>query len=1390
MNDSLPDWSIRPTRPRALPVPARNRWQPLRLGLVELFHYDSEEFWFHDGHLLLRGNNGAGKSKVLSLTLPFLLDAQLKSSRIEPDGDAGKKMAWNLLLGSYDRRMGYTWIEFGRLDEHGTPRYLMLGAGLSAAAGRPQVDSWFFVLESADGQQRINQDIWLTTPKRVVLTRERLREALVDRGQVFETAASYRRAVDERLFHLGPRRYDALMDTLIQLRQPQLSKKPDEVALSNALTEALPPLAQELLGDVAEALGQLEEDRRQLDEYHALSKAIQHFDDRYRVYTGTQSRRQAAVLRHAQTEFDNASRARNEAVARALAAQEYEVQTKSAHEDAEFALGRERTRLEILLADPTMKDANQLAMAAKEAEARKESLRRATTVLAETEQRVRRAIDATISYTDRVNGTQSTLADTRRRGTAQAETAGIATLFATNALGSLDSDALAALTPQAFDSAQADMRETIAHRQDDIALVRKRQGELVRTEAHHRQHQQTRDERHEAAQEAIERREEADTSVEREGQALVDSWERHFAGLKQLQVDPRVPLADLVNWVAGLSGENPARRALQRAQQQASMRLALQGQELESKKVDLGTEKQSLEQERERLESGADAQPPIPYTRSETARATRPGASLWQLTDFRETVSETQRAGLEAALEAAGLLDAWIAPDGLLYVDSGETMPFDTQFLRRPAHTHSLADWLQPTDTPDYSVPRDVVAALLAGIACGEHDPTNSEAWVCTDGRYRLAALAGSFSKPTAEYIGYSARAAARARRIAEIAVRLAPLADELAALHALLDQHALDERQAAGEWLGAPGDEALRQAHLSSTTCAREYLLARDRLAQADADLRTAEALVQDARDALKRDAADLRLPERADALPDIETALNRFTETQYRLVQVAGELRLAMTELERQRERESEMRRDQCEHAAQLADSRVEAEQAIVRLEVLQESVGSKVDALQQRVRAVQQAVHDGDTVLKAAAQEWRKSGEARAIAQEQAETRERQLLQSTDVRAQAVARFQQFAATGLLAAALPNVELPDMTNAWTIEPALTLARRVDQALGAIDYDDKAWERVQRRIGEEFVELQRALSALGHQATADPSDWGVIIQVVYQNRSERPATLAARLSEEIAHREELLTANERTVLENHLQAEIAAEVQRLLQTSEKQVDAINTELHKRPTTTGVRYRLMWLPLSEEEGAPVGLEAARKRLLNTSTELWSSEDRRIVGAMLQQRIAAERERADSGVRKDDGGSLLDQLARALDYRRWHRFRVERWQDGLWRKLSGPASSGERALGLTVPLFAAVASFYSHNNSALAPRLMLLDEAFAGIDDTARAHCMGLIREFDLDFVITSEREWACYSTLPGVAICQLQRREGIDAVFVSRWTWDGRAKTPDADPDRRFPAP
>ena len=49
---------------------------------------------------------------------------------------------------------------------------------------------------------------------------------------------------------------------------------------------------------------------------------------------------------------------------------------------------------------------------------------------------------------------------------------------------------------------------------------------------------------------------------------------------------------------------------------------------------------------------------------------------------------------------------------------------------------------------------------------------------------------------------------------------------------------------------------------------------------------------------------------------------------------------------------------------------------------------------------------------------------------------------------------------------------------------------------------------------------------------------------------------------------------------------------------------------------------------------------------------------------------------------------------------------------------------------------------------------------------------------------MTSEREWGCYPQVPGLAIAQLSRIEGLDAVGVTRWRWDGSRRTHDDEPD------
>lgn len=1373
---------------RPLPLPTLERWQPLRLGLVELFYYDSEEFWFKDGHLLLRGNNGTGKSKVLSLTMPLLLDAQLKPSRVEPDGDPTKRMGWNLLLGSMDRRIGYTWIEFGRVSADGVHHYLTLGAGLSAVAARPRVDGWFFVLEGEGSGPRVNQDLWLTNKDRVVLTKEKLKEQLQGRGLVFETAEAYRRAVDERLFGLGQRRYDALIDTLIQLRQPQLSKKPDEELLSAALSEALPPIRTELLAEVADALGQLEDDRHQLEQFESLLRAVDRFDRQYRTYAGTQARRQARGLRQAQTEFERASRQRSDAQDTLREASESLKEKEEAEGNADIELKAERARRDVLQSHPTMQDANRLENAQKDADSRRTAANDAKEFAAEAGRRLQTEKAEADRAKQRLTSAQRALDTQRADGARVASNAALTEGFAANSLVSSTVDELLEVTQKQVDAFQAQLRQLVSDRRDGIKRIRALLSDVERADSAHSHQQTIHSDAIDAADQANERRVQADEEFEQVGASLVEAWTSHYAGLKELQPETEA-LERLAEWVVDLAGDNPAGQALAQAQQDANRRLADRQAQLGITVTAARKEVAQLEAERTHLQGGVDPEPDVPTYRDVEARASKAGAPLWRLVDFAEDVQEHHRAGLEAALQASGILDAWVSPTGEVQLASGLSLN-DEDLFERPAASAPLSAWLTPSLPPDCLVPAQTVSRLLEGISCSEDDRGDgqlAESWVSPIGAYRLGSVAGRWQKEAAEFIGAGARAAARARRLEEISERLLALDGELEALAAQARELKSAGERIKAEWATAPGDGPLRQASVACSAAAREASASRAKLLQAEEALKIALGKLEEARKRLVDDATDLHLPSVAVELEGVATALDEFQDKASKLHQAVLELRLAAPSFETQSAREQQAAEDHAKAEERLTAAEAEARAALTVYETLRDSVGTKVEALLAQLADSRKAVEAKEKTHKDASSAVRTAGEIRAVAQAAANTAETTLDRVTADRAAKVTQLQKFAASGLLEAGAPELAVPDMSVAWTVDPALGLARRLEQALTSLKDDEETWNRLLRHIGEDYSELQRALSAIGFQALAEQTDFGLAVTIIYQNRQERPDKLSLRLVQEIEERKEMLSAKEREILENHLQAEIAAEVQRLLRFADEHVIAINAELHKRPTSTGVRFKLDWVARTEQDGAPIGLDAARKRLLNVSSDLWSKEDRQVVGAMLQQRITAERERADAGGAKENAGGLQEQLARALDYRQWHRFNVLRLTPRGWAKLSGPASSGERALGLTVPLFAAVASFYGDSAQAICPRLILLDEVFAGIDDAARAHCWGIIREFDLDFIITSEREWACSSELPGVSICQLLKKEGIDAVLVSRWEWDGRAKRQRPDPNRRF---
>lgn len=687
-----------------LPSPGRTRWQPLRAGLVDLFYYDQEEFGFRDGRLLLRGNNGTGKSKVLALLLPFLLDGDLAPHRVEPDADRSKKMEWNLLLGGehpHPERLGYTWLELGRRDDDGTEHYFTIGCGLKAVAGRGVARHWFFTTD-----QRVGPELALVDATRTALSRERLTEALTGRGVVHDRARDHRRAVDEALFSLGEQRYGALVDLLVQLRQPQLSKKPSETALSAALTESLPPLDQAVVADVAEAFRSLEADRDELAVMAEAHASARDFLGHYRRYAASAARRRAEGPRQAQQAYRSAQ----EAVAAAEHAHTAAVVEAEAAGVELAELGRQQQRLQVheqtLRASPEMRSAAELERAAADVARRDGDLRAAEQDRA----------GAETTRGGRVSRQEST-----RRVLAES-TAGLqrAEQDAADAAGRARLGGRHATLDLADTAASRTARDLVGGQQRALVELRRwltRVSEADRTVVTAARDVERLDEE---VAELAERRAAAAGAVRARGAELVAAVRTHVDHSPGLQVvDVAAVLAALELWVETADGPNPARVAVELAGRTATGVLERAAEQLRGRDQVTRAARAELDDALARLAAGEDTAPPVPHTRSVQARA-RPGAPLWRVVDFAPGADAAARAGLEAALEASGLLDAWLDPDGGLHGPDGDLL-LDP---RADAASLSLAQVLVPALDPDdpgaVAVGPERVRRVLESLGLGD----------------------------------------------------------------------------------------------------------------------------------------------------------------------------------------------------------------------------------------------------------------------------------------------------------------------------------------------------------------------------------------------------------------------------------------------------------------------------------------------------------------------------------------------------------------------------------------------------------------------------------------------------------------------------------------------
>ncbi len=327
------------------PEPERGRWQPLRAGILNLYLYDEQVFVFHHGRLLLRGNNGTGKSMALEVLLPYLLDADLTPSRLSTFGGRDRNMYLWLIgfdkSGARTSERGYTWVEFGRRLPDGGSEYFTAGALLEGTRESPVKARYFSTAA------RVGVHFSVGRPGAEPLNAQQLAAELAVQaaagrpGSLHPDGDAHRAAVNDTLYRLSALRYAALRRTLLQLRRPKLSDKLDERGLNDILRDSLAPVTDAIVEDLAEGFERLDRHSSAVEELEKTIRDLRRIRDAYRSYARTASAARADAVAAVETAMSTIG----EKASAALSAQETAQSALDGIAGRRSGIGEEQARI-------------------------------------------------------------------------------------------------------------------------------------------------------------------------------------------------------------------------------------------------------------------------------------------------------------------------------------------------------------------------------------------------------------------------------------------------------------------------------------------------------------------------------------------------------------------------------------------------------------------------------------------------------------------------------------------------------------------------------------------------------------------------------------------------------------------------------------------------------------------------------------------------------------------------------------------------------------------------------------------------------------------------------------------------------------------------------------
>lgn len=1323
-----------------------SKWHMNRLGLVDFWCYEDDEFNFEDGHMLLRGSNGSGKSVTMQSMIPLLLDGNRSSERLDPFGTRSRKMDTYLIdeNSTRDERTGYLYLEFKRADSE---IYKTIGMGLRARKNRP-LDTWYFVIED---NRRINIDFKLIE-NRFTLTKKQLENILGN--QVINSQKEYMKKVNDSIFGFASLDdYKDAIDLLLQLRSPKLSNSLSPTKINEILAQSLQPLSEDDLRPMSEAITSMDNLQDDLENLNTSLSAAKKINQAYDVYNKVILIDKWQKYNRENDELKRTKKEIGEKTNDLSNLEKEYLQLEKDLQESKITLEIKQNEKRVLI-DPNIENLHE------ELVSLKQQIKETTVLIEQKENLLEIKDNKLIDLENEISKYQDQsyqLEKNYERIVEQLEI--IAQDFPFSEHSALK-QALANHESFEFDYTKRRLKEELKSTQVILELFN--QSKLLEEQIKNLEEEISKLNEQNALtiNQSNEAKENYANCIE-QYQEYFYHYNNHNQILKLSNQDLNEMIAYLVDYentqdyhsINQIVHQNYLKLMEKYTKEQSSLTLELKQKE---------NEYQLLESEYAKFINNQEIEPVRDQAtinfRQYLDNHQIQYVPLFKLLDFDETIDDQNKQIIEEILMQMGILDA------LVIEHKDQEFIINNDLI---GHDHclwsnkNLSELTAVNLTLPFSQNSFIKTLNQLGIE------VNNDL-IITHNYFKTGILEGlTDGQNEAVFIGYQSREAYRQKKIAELKILLSQKQDEIDTINVNITASKNNLEKLKTEFSSFKDDQELKYYYLVIERIQKELDFQQTKinqlLEQKTAKENSAIALYSSIKqDCQKIFVAPIKeaVIARQEAIDEYEINLDLLKEN---LRDKTNLKTLLSIQNDKLLELQDDVDRLKGETSLMQHQNQVNQGKAKTIAKQLDDlgyaSLQSKLEQLEVEINELQKLIEtsiSNHSSIKTK-QDYLKI---------ELETKNQELQQQNKI----VERYYDILLQEVRYGFVFDEDENLIKNLRNLASTTKITKTVSDYLGTLQ--STFFEQVAYL---SQYHLTHEIDELCHET--DDVSGHFLIKANYLGKKIPFVELLTILQDKIDSQKLLIMEEDRHIFEEILVNTIGKKIRNRIQASRRWVDKMERYMQDMNTSSGLQLSLKWRSKKAVNDDELDIQNLVS-LLEKDYRILKDSDRNKISAHFRNKIKTARELS---LDENTTASFHQLIKEVMDYRKWFEFTLYTKKPNeprkeLTNRIFFAYSGGEKAISMYVPLFSAVAAKFESARED-APCLIALDEAFAGVDENNIDNLFALITKFNFDYIMNSQVLWGDYPSCKSLAIYELFRPNNAPFVTKVYYKWNGHVR-------------